>query len=89
MTEMFATGITMGESPRWHDGRFWMCDWLAGTPLAPYGAPGQPFNEIVVDRRGNCWVDQPGSMPWEERRPGLVGVVRPDGSWEKVADGAG
>jgi len=128
MTDIFATGIAMGESPRWHEGRFWMCDWLAGevlsfspsgdrrvearveglpfsidwlpdgrlvvttpggvlagTPLAPYGAAGQPFNEIVVDRRGNCWVDLPGSMPWEERKPGLVGVVRPDGSWQQVA----
>src|SRR3954470_8779629 len=129
MAETFATGISMGESPRWHDGRFWMCDWLAGevlvfdaqgnrdvaarvdgmpfsidwlpdgrlvatTPagvvagpeLAPYGASGRPFNEIVVDAHGNCWVDMPGSMPWEERKPGLVAVVRPDGSWEQVAD---
>ncbi len=119
----------MGESPRWHAGRFWMCDWMAGevlafdadgarevvarvdglpfsidwlpdgrlvattpaglvagTDLAPYGAEGQPFNEIVVDAAGNCWVDMPGSMPWEERKPGIVAVVRPDGSWEQVAD---
>jgi sugar lactone lactonase YvrE len=129
VTEIFATGIRMGESPRWHDGRFWMCDWLAGevlafgadgdrevvarveglpfsidwlpdgrlvatTPgglvagadLAPYAAAGQPFNEIVVDHAGNCWVDMPGSMPWEERRPGIVAVVRPDGSCVQVAD---
>ena len=33
MAEVFATGIQMGESPRWHDGRFWMCDWLAGEVL--------------------------------------------------------
>ena len=33
MTELFASGIQMGESPRWHDGRFWMCDWLAGEVL--------------------------------------------------------
>jgi len=33
MTEVLATGIRMGESPRWHDGRFWMCDWLAGEVL--------------------------------------------------------
>lgn len=33
MTEVFATGIQMGESPRWHDGRFWMYDWLAGEVL--------------------------------------------------------
>jgi sugar lactone lactonase YvrE len=129
MTEIFATGIQMGESPRWHDGRFWMCDWLAGevlafslegsrevvarveglpfsidwlpdgrlvtttnagvvvgTDLAPYGPPGVPFNEIVVDAAGNAWVDMPGSMPWEEPRPGVVAVVRPDGSLEQVAD---
>src|SRR3954451_23410977 len=97
MVELFASGIEMGESPRWHNGRFWMCDWLAGEvlvfdadgrrevvarvdglpfsvdwlpggrlvatspggcvagpDLAPYGAEGRPFNEIVVDAAGNC-----------------------------------
>jgi sugar lactone lactonase YvrE len=129
MTELFATGIRMGESPRWHDGRFWMCDWMAGEVLAfdadgrrevvaridglpfsidwlpdgrlvattphglvagpeltPYGAPGQPFNEIVVDAAGRAWVDMPGSMPWEESVPGIVAVVLPDGSSRQVAD---
>jgi sugar lactone lactonase YvrE len=129
MTETFATGIQMGESPRWHDGRFWMCDWLAGellvfdadgnrevvarveglpfsidwlpdgqllvttprgvvkgTDLSPYGAAGQPFNEIVVDAHGRAWVDMPGSMPWEERKPGTVTVVLPDGTSRQVAD---
>jgi sugar lactone lactonase YvrE len=28
----------------------------------------------------------PGSMPGEERKPGIVSVVRPDGSSEQVAD---
>src|SRR5918994_5564649 len=102
MAEVFATGIQMGESPRWHDGRFWMCDWMAGEvlaftddgdravmarieglpfsidwlpdgrlvattndglvaglDLAPFGAAGQPFNEIVVDAAGRAWVDMP------------------------------
>jgi sugar lactone lactonase YvrE len=129
MTEIFATGLQMGESARWHDGRFWMCDWLAGevltfhpdgsrevvarveglpfsidwlpdgrmvtttragvvlgAELTPYGAAGQPFNEIVVDAAGRAWVDMPGSMPWEERRPGVVGVVLPDGTYRQVAD---
>ena len=124
MTEVFATGIQMGESPRWHDGRFWMCDWLAGevlvfdadgnrevvarvegmpfsidwladgrlvatTPggvvagsdLEPYGATGQPFNEIVVDAAGRAWVDMPGSMPWEEPKPGIV--ARRAARWEQ------
>jgi sugar lactone lactonase YvrE len=129
VTEIFATGLQMGESARWHDGRFWMCDWLAGEVLAfdqdgrrevvarveglpfsidwlpdgrmvtttrsgvvadpelePYGAAGQPFNEIVVDGAGRVWVDMPGSMPWEEPRPGHVGVVLPDGTYRQVAD---
>lgn len=129
MTDVFATGIQMGESPRWHAGRFWMCDWLAGevlafdadgnrevvarveglpfsidwlpdgrlvvtTPngvalgadLAPYGAVGQPLNEIVVDVAGRVWVNMPGSSPGEESKPGFVGVVLPDGSSHRAAD---
>lgn len=129
MTELFASGLQMGESPRWHDGRFWMCDWLAGEILAfdaggtaevvarvdglpfsidwlpdgrlvvttptglragpqlePYGAADRPFNEIVVDAAGRAWVDMPGAMPWEPRRPGVVAVVMPDGSCRDVAD---
>jgi sugar lactone lactonase YvrE len=129
MTEIFATGIQMGESPRWHDGRFWMCDWLAGevlafdasgnrevvarvaglpfsidwlpdgelvattpdgvavgTDLAPYGATGQPFNEIVVDDAGRVWVNMPGSRPGEASKPGFVAVVLPDGSSRRAAD---
>jgi sugar lactone lactonase YvrE len=119
----------MGESPRWHEGRFWMCDWLAGEvlvfdgdanaelvtrvngmpfsidwlpdgrlvastqdgvvigpDLSPYRAAGQPFNEIVVDAVGRAWVNMPGSMPWEESKPGTVTVVLPDGSSRQVAD---
>ena len=58
----------------------------AGPDLQPYAASGQPFNEIVVDAAGRAWVDMPGSMPWEERRPGIVAVVLPDGSSRQVAD---
>lgn len=129
MTEIFATGLAMGESPRWHDGRFWMCDWLAGevlafdgdggrqvvarlgclpfsidwlpdgrmltttddgvvvgVELAPYGAAGRPFNEIVVDSQGRAWVDMPGAPPGGPRVPGTVSVVEPDGSSRVVAD---
>ena len=28
------TGLAMGESARWHDGRFWCSDWVAGEILA-------------------------------------------------------
>jgi sugar lactone lactonase YvrE len=59
---------------------------VVGPDLEPYGALGQPFNEIVVDAAGRAWVDRPGSMPWEERKPGVVALVMPDGSSRQVAD---
>jgi sugar lactone lactonase YvrE len=34
MSVIFATGLQMGESPRWHEGRLWMCDWIADEVLA-------------------------------------------------------
>jgi sugar lactone lactonase YvrE len=59
---------------------------VAGPELEPYGAVGQPFNEIVVDAAARAWVDMPGSMPWEEPKPGIVSVVLPDGTSRQVAD---
>ena len=29
-TTVLASGLAMGESPRWHDDRLWVCDWMAG-----------------------------------------------------------
>ena len=36
MTEVtvLIEGLAMGESARWHDGRFWCSDWVAGEVLA-------------------------------------------------------
>ena len=42
------TGITMGESVRWHDGRLWFCDWGAGSVIrVDSGAP-----TVVAQVRG-------------------------------------
>src|SRR5947208_3180036 len=30
----FLSGLAMGESARWHNGRFWCSDWVAGEVLA-------------------------------------------------------
>ena len=54
MTDIFATGIRMGESPRWHDGRLWMCDWLVGEVLA-FGTDGW---YALLDRRFVVLVDE-------------------------------
>ena len=36
MTEptILLTGIALGESPRWHDGRLWFADWGAQELIA-------------------------------------------------------
>jgi sugar lactone lactonase YvrE len=120
----------MGESPRWHNGRLWVCDWGAqqivavdqsgGAEVVAEGDFGLPFcidwlpdgrllvvagrrhlllrrepdgswtthadlggistgawNEIVVDGRGNIYVNG-GS--------GNIALVAPDGSVRQVAD---
>jgi sugar lactone lactonase YvrE len=59
---------------------------VIGPTQAPYGATGQPFNEIVVDAAGRAWVDMPGAAPWEDSKPGIVAVVRPDGRRHQLAD---
>ena len=131
------TGLVVGESPRWHEGRLWFANWgaqeivavdLAGksevmatspTPvgysidwlpdgrllltgrellrrepdgslvrhadlsgLSDYG-----WNEIVVDGRGNIYVNSVGFRFGEEEfRPGIIALVTPDGSVRQVAD---
>lgn len=52
-TAVFASGLGLGESPRWHDGRLWVCDWVAGEVLrfdrsgdrdAVFRVSGLPFS---------------------------------------------
>jgi sugar lactone lactonase YvrE len=47
------------------------------------------LNEIVVDDRGNVYVNSPGFdlMGGGEPAPGIVAVLRTDGSAERVAEG--
>jgi sugar lactone lactonase YvrE len=48
----------------------------------------RPWNEIVVDRRGNAYVNGIGfdMMSGEEAAAGIVALVAPDGSPRRVAD---
>lgn len=143
MTDILATGLAFGESPRWHDSRLWvadwgaqeilaisaagevevavkvsfpafpMCiDWLPGDgglivvnstgaallhrqpdgSLATYadlsGLPGYSWNDIVVDGRGNTYVNSAGIRgAGGDFSPGLVVLVTPDGTVRQVADG--
>ena len=133
------SGRAFVESPRWHEGRLWFCDWLtreiisvdlrgesevmfrveslpfsidwlrdgrlvvtSGTQvlveqpdgsLATYADLSGPckkgLNEIVVDGRGNVYVDDVGFdlMAGEKFAPGIIALVTPDGAARQVADG--
>ena len=128
--QVLLTGLAMGESPRWHDGRLWLSDWGAQEILAvdsegrrevilrvpfllPFcfdwlpdgslvvvsGREGRvlrrdpagslttyadltslsrnAWNEIVVDGRGNAYVNTADA----------IALVTPGGSARQVADG--
>ena len=134
------SGLMFGESPRWHDGRLWLCDWgaheviavdLDGTsevivrvesfPFSIDWLPDgrllivsaidrrllrrerdgslvthadlsrlsqHPWNDIVVDGRGNAYVGNIGfDFGVGDVAPGILALVRPDGSARQVADG--
>lgn len=132
------SGLVVGESPRWHDGRLWFANWGAAQEIRtvdlqgrseviakgpkpagfcidflPNGdllvtgegrilrrtgggafvthtdlsALGQAWNEIVVDGRGNIYVNDVGFRFGQEQfRPGIIALVTPDGGVRQVAD---
>jgi sugar lactone lactonase YvrE len=131
------TGLVIGESPRWHEGRLWFANWgaeeivavdlegnaavvakgppglgwsidwlpdgrllVTGTglnriepdgsmvPHADMSAAGvEHFNEIVVDGRGNVYVNGGTDFqPGEGKAPGIIALVTPDGAARQVAD---
>ena len=137
------SGLAFPKSPRWCDGRPWVCNWgaqeivavdpeggsevvspaptaslpfsvdwlhdgrmliVAGREglllhrepdgsLATYadlnGLSDRGWNEIVVDGRGNAYVNGPGfdMMAGEAFAPGIIALVTPNGAVRQVADG--
>jgi sugar lactone lactonase YvrE len=137
--QTLVSGLGLGESPRWHDGRLWFSNWVANEivavdpegnselivnmPSFPFcidwlpdgrllvvsgreglllrreadgslvthadlsGLDETPWNDIVVDGRGNVFVNNTGfNFGVDEFAPGLVALVAPDGSVRQVAD---
>ena len=133
--KVLLTGLGIPESPRWHEGRLWFCNWIDRQVVAvspdgaaevmvtrdPYSYPmgysidwlpdgrllvtgdrvlrqepdgsmvvhaDQRANEIVVDSRGNTYLNGAdfdfvnGAPP----KPGYVKLVTPDGRLRQVAD---
>lgn len=138
--QVLVTGISFGESPRWHDDRLWFADWgtqelvaldlegksevMARVPSFPFcvdwlpdgrllvvsardrlllrrepdgslvthadlsSLSEHPWNDIVVDGRGNAYVGNIGfDFPVGEFAPGTLALVTPDGSARQVANG--
>ena len=130
--KVLLSGLGIPESPRWHEGRLWFCNWIDRQVVAvgPDGTPqvmpargdrpmgysidwlpdgrllitgdklrrqepdgsmtthaGQGANEIVVDRRGNIYLngadfDFAGG---EAPKPGYIKLITPDGELRQVA----
>ena len=56
--------------------------------LSGLAEPGHPWNEIVVDGRGNAYLNNQGfDFPGEQFAPGTIGLLTPEGSARPVADG--
>ncbi len=56
--------------------------------LSDLSGEGHPWNEIVVDGRGNAYVNNQGfDFPGGEFTPGTIAVLTADGSARQVADG--
>jgi sugar lactone lactonase YvrE len=56
--------------------------------LRPLCPAGYPWNEIVVDRRGNAYVNNAGfDFPGGDFAPGMIAMLSPDGSLGAVAGG--
>jgi sugar lactone lactonase YvrE len=94
-------GLAYVESPRWHEGRLWFAHWGAGEVVA-VGLDGRSevvahadlgavadfrWNEIVVDGRGNIYVNGFGFdvLGGEPPEPGVIALVTVDGRVRCVA----
>jgi sugar lactone lactonase YvrE len=56
--------------------------------LSALAEKGHPWNEVVVDGRGNAYINNQGfEFPGGEFAPGTIALLTPDGSVRQVADG--
>jgi len=61
---------------------------ITHADLSRLAGTGHPWNEIVVDGRGNAYVNNVGfDFPGGEFAPGMIALLTPDGASRQVADG--
>jgi sugar lactone lactonase YvrE len=56
--------------------------------LSSLARKGHPWNEIVIDGRGNAYINNQGfDFPGGQFAPGTIDLLTPDGTTRQVADG--
>jgi sugar lactone lactonase YvrE len=56
--------------------------------LSRLSEKGHPWNEVVIDGRGNAYINNQGfNFPGGEFAPGTIALLTPDGAVRQVADG--
>ena len=56
--------------------------------LSGLSEKGHPWNEIVVDGRGNAYINNQGfDFPGGQFAPGMIALLTPDGAVRQVTDG--
>jgi sugar lactone lactonase YvrE len=84
--QVLMSGIAFGESPRWHDGRVWFCDWGA-EELITVEADGRSEVVARVPSFPFCidWLPD-GRLLIVSARDQAVLTLTPDGALERYAD---
>src|SRR5207237_5830286 len=61
---------------------------VTDADLSGLSEKGHPWNEIVIDSRGNAYINNQGfDFPGGEFAPGTIALLTPDGAARQVADG--
>ena len=61
---------------------------LTHADLSRLSEKGHPWNEIVIDGRGNAYINNQGfDFPGGQFAPGTIALLTPDGTTRQVADG--